>query len=73
MHKPIRGVMCLCFSKDMISTSKEKSFQASLYCFNTFTATCLPLERIPLYTLLDPPSPIKLPEENWFVALLSSS
>lgn len=64
MHTPSRCVMCLCFNEDTISTSKEKSFQASLYCFRTFTATSLSLWRDPLYTLLHPPSPIKFPVGN---------
>lgn len=52
-------MICLCLTEERVSTSKEKSTQASLYGFNIFTAASSPLGRHPLYTLLNPPFPIR--------------
>lgn len=62
MQIPTRRKICLWFIEEIISTSRAKSFLASGDDFRIFIATRLPSGRIPLYTLLHSPFPIKFPE-----------
>ncbi|WVZ03790.1 hypothetical protein V8G54_024596 [Vigna mungo] len=65
--------MFLCLNEDVISISRENSFQASFDVCNTLTATGFPSGRTPLYTQLLPPFPTKFSEENCLVQDCRSS
>uniref|UniRef100_A0A0A9EBY8 Uncharacterized protein n=1 Tax=Arundo donax TaxID=35708 RepID=A0A0A9EBY8_ARUDO len=51
----------------MMSTSRRKSLDASGEALDSLIANCCPLARLPLYTLLFPPFPIRFSEEKWLV------